>query len=212
MTDNNINENVLDNKIQEAQDPQTTNNKRVLHQKLKLDLNTNKSTSKCHESHNHNNFSTNCEVPERLSQDTCKEELENKLSQTYDEEIQSALNLQTCLVAEKMIRLQNLQKDLISYSSRQAYLYIISIAAKIEHRNRENNLFENSDFVLSSGNPRCDEYEVPTNFGFNFSDRSTNIRDISDDLTLTDSSDLDGFDTQTQRVLKSWFELFSRNS
>merc|ERR1712088_1105169 len=79
-------------------------------------------------------------------------------------------------------------------------LYIISIAAKSEHQKRENNLFENSSFLLSSGNQRCEEFEDPTNFSFSFSDRSTNIRDISDDLTFGSSSKLQEFDTQSQRV------------
>lgn len=161
------------------------------------------------------------------------DQLENKLSSKYVKQAQLVLDIQWLLV-EELLKLQKGQQDLISSllstlhynelaltsSSRQSLrsallkvsLYIISIAAKMEHKKRENNLFENSGFLLSSGNPRCDEYEDPTNFSFNFSDRSTNIRDINDDLTFGSSSKLQEFDTQSQRVLQSWLELLTRKN
>jgi len=163
-----------------------------------------------------------------------KDQLENRLSNKseYDNQAQSVLDLQKYLFVVELIQLQKRQQDLISSltpyynesalssSSRQRVrsallkvsLYIISIAAKIEHEKRENNLFENSSFLLSSGNQRCEEFEDPTNFSFSFSDRSTNIRDISDDLTFGSSSELQEFDTQSQRVLQSWLELLTRKN
>jgi len=161
------------------------------------------------------------------------DQLENKLSSKYVKQAQLVLDIQWLLV-EELLKLQKGQQDLISSllstlhynelaltsSSRQSLrsallkvsLYIISIAAKSEHQRHENNLFENSGFLLSSGNQRCEEYEDPTNVSFNFSDRSTNIRDINDDLTFGSSSKLQEFDTQSQRVLQSWLELLTRKN
>merc|ERR1712150_101185 len=89
---------------------------------------------------------------------------------------------------------------------KRAILYIISVAAKIEHKKQQKELINASGFHLTSGNLRCEEFGDPTNYDFNFAQSSTSIRNVSEDLAVADNSMVHEFDTESQRVLMSWLE------